>query len=509
MKGHTKRKINYKKTKKNHKRTKLIGGNEYGNHLIGTDKNGNDYTYTRGDILYSTDDSAKKYELIDFIYRYGYIIRYKIKCLTNIGVNCPNIGKELNSPISLLGRRHIKADIVNEYNEFKKGDTIKKKLSVNNNDNSTLNPNEKYKIEGFLNMSEGITHCLLKNKKKSIVIPVEQLNDNTYYKPLNNGNENGNGNGNNNFDNNLGNIDLGLKNILERFDYFCWDFDDTIAHNNIDRHLSLYQEAINISGEDLYNNYFYDAENLIKLMIYLKKNDKKIFIISFGDAEVIATLLNNLFNYYFTNRKKYEYLKPQFNAGDNVFGLYRVNNEKKNLGSIELKRKVNVIEDLMYNNVIQDKSKILFFDDDYNNTEAMNKFDVSAVTIYGKKTIKITKYLESKYLESKYKELRFPDISIYGFKLQILYNINDEIEFLKTPISENYLFESFNSFKKSQRQYLQPQYPPQQYLQQQTQQPQTKRNFGDRVRNRITRIKNSGRRLLNRIRGKRRNETSV
>jgi hypothetical protein len=236
------------------------------------------------------------------------------------------------------------------------------------------------------------------------------------------------------------NSDIKLPSILDKFDYFCFDFDDTIAHNEYGSgHLSLDPKAKQLNDEQLFKS-FYDAINLIKLISYLRTNEKKIFIISFGDPDVITVLLNRLINYYYTGESNSSTYNI-FETGVNVFGLLKAGHTDQtnnNTASIR-KRKVDIMQRIIEENRIGKIKKILFFDDDYKNTRAMNESGISAITIPGRKTNEI------KLVPKK-------DFRRYGFGLDILNKLERDIEERKLQpsqymIKENYLFESFDEYR--------------------------------------------------------------
>ncbi len=363
MKGHTKRKINYKKTKKNHKRTKLIGG------------------YDPSYNAFVTNSLKNQFKVGDFV-------------------------------------------------------TIKRDSSTNNNnytDNSGIDnsgSDDIFEIKKIHGNNANILN--IKGNSKIETFPISSLKKTGMSKPSTGTSQQDNNNNNTN-NRNKNNIDL--PNILRKFDYFCFDFDDTLAYNhtNPDKHLSLDQSALSLTGKELLD-YFYDAKKLIKLIVYLVTNGKKIFIISFGDSYIITTLLNKLINSDSGHNNDIE--NNIFKDGENVFGLFKAAQEQTP-EQIETykKRKVNFMFDIIRNYNIEKIKKILFFDDDYRNTLAMNQNGISAITIPGNK--------------SKGRETIFDD----GFNLNILMKIDEDIEKRRLQpseymIREDYLFESFDQYRE-------------------------------------------------------------
>ncbi len=383
MKGHTKRKINYKKTKKNHKRTKLIGG------------------YDPSYNAFVTNSLKNQFRVGDFV-------------------------------------------------------TIKRDSSTNNNNN---NNNNNYTDNSGIDNSgsddifkikeiHGNNAILVNRKGENETFPISSLKKTGMSKPSTGTSQQDNNNNNTN-NNTKNNIDFQIPNILRKFDYFCFDFDDTLAYNhtNPDKHLSLDQSALSLTGKELLD-YFYDAKKLIKLIVYLVTNGKKIFIISLGDSYIITTLLNKLINSDSGHNNDIE--NNIFKDGENVFGFLKADkskNSEEELILYEQKKikyrynpeqyKYDVISDIINKYKIKKQKKIIFFDDDFNNTKKMNKNGISAVTVPGKKS----------------KMAGMKTIFNDGFNLNILMKIDEDIEKRRLQpseymIREDYLFESFAEDKQ-------------------------------------------------------------
>jgi hypothetical protein len=374
------KKIHHTKRRKL-KSKKLIGGTlGYNNDISGVkyDSNNNDISgvnkkgdivYRKGDYLYSIETPTQISKLMGFNVDRGYVNHYSYKCLTR--EDCGEKLKIITASTNIMGKDHKIAGRKDSYGQFTKGNPI------NYN-------NMEYTIDGFLETNLGITHCILKSDTNPFleeeIIPVKELPGSQIDLPVEE----------------LPGSQIDLPNILKKFNYFCWDFDDTIAHNTEGRnHLSLDKnmfEALKIDGEKLYTTYFYDAKSLIELMIYLIKNGKQIFIISFGDSAIITELLNVLFNYYFTyiDGTNIQF-KPVFIQNVNVFGILTAGNgESPKEKAIMKERKFNFIEQIFENNHIEmnleNLSKVLFFDDDPKNIIRMTDEGVKAYTVPGTKS---------------------------------------------------------------------------------------------------------------------------
>jgi hypothetical protein len=128
------------------------------------------------------------------------------------------------------------------------------------------------------------------------------------------------------------NIEIDLKPLLERFDVFAWDFDETIATINAnisnkshtqnsqvpksilkkepvcEKDLSLKGRKLGrltltqlntISDETLFNCYFFEANKFIELYRFLKKHKKTVAIISFGFRSSVEAALTKIFRHYY------------------------------------------------------------------------------------------------------------------------------------------------------------------------------------------------------------------
>ena len=330
MKGHTKRKINYKKTKKkNHKRTKLIGGDN---------NNNNDNVYNFVSIL----PAGKRipFERVKLLNKYNEVIFI---------------------PKSELDKYKIK------------------NLPVSNNNNNNNN--------NFVNVS-----------------PFQKIN---------------------------------LPHILDNFDNFCWDFDDTLAHNDRRGHLSLDIDKQNISREYLLK-LFYEPKKLIDLMLYLDRNGKKIFIMSFGNKYYIANLLNKLF-------EPIEEPKPDFQADVNVFGFLYHNNytngqptptsdpgyNQEEITRVIASKKVEFIQRLGDIDYI----RTLFFDDDPSNTKEIGELGreigrpgITAITVPGIKSNDVIMGKKQGIISPvPGEEPQISDPINYGFRFDILIRLEKEL----------------------------------------------------------------------------------
>jgi hypothetical protein len=171
----------------------------------------------------------------------------------------------------------------------------------------------------------------------------------------------------------------GLNEVLTRYDGFVWDFDDTLATNKTSKSglLSLIDTS-GLTGEEL-KECFFQPEVFVKLVIFLVKNGKKIGIISFGRKTNIKQILGKLFSYY------------GFESPFNLINIYGSDDPKKSVaGDIIQKRKLNFITQFTkehFGSIDDDIPKrILFFDDDYNNTYEVSKYDFMGVSLIGKKS---------------------------------------------------------------------------------------------------------------------------
>jgi hypothetical protein len=102
------------------------------------------------------------------------------------------------------------------------------------------------------------------------------------------------------------NIKIDLKPLLDRFDVFAWDFDDTLMHipNSQNKLGRMTINKINAIDDDyFYNTYFMNnATHFIELVLFLKKHKKTVAIISFGFRRSVEAALTKIFrHYYITN----------------------------------------------------------------------------------------------------------------------------------------------------------------------------------------------------------------
>jgi hypothetical protein len=223
-----------------------------------------------------------------------------------------------------------------------------------------------------------------------------------------------------------------LDKVLENFDGFVWDFDDTIAnkvvHNNNNLHLSMNDVLIKKikEGNPILNNhgifktftikdFFYEPDNFVDLVNYLVSNGKKVGIISFGYPDKILELLNLLFgeNCPFNNT--------------NIYGVDR-NIKQSDAIQIRKKKKVNFMSEFMGKTLVPER--ILFFDDDYRNTFALSNLGYKAISLIGNKSRQAEFVPTTKIISD-------------GFSVKILYLINKLLQKdPPIPFDSNLLFTS-------------------------------------------------------------------
>jgi hypothetical protein len=270
---------------------------------------------------------------------------------------------------------------------------------------------------------------------------------------------------------------IDLKPLLDRFDIFAWDFDETLM--TIPMHLQstrkigrmTIKEINMIDDETFYNAYFMNdgAKQFIELVLFLKKHKKHVAIISFGFRKSVEAALNKIFKYYYTVIKRtnpqnqvlpfyYKELKElpstskknssSFNTGTLLYSEFnsptiygpdtdapspKTNNitDYKNISGLY---KVNYMNTLC-KNFNASHERVLFFDDDYRNNIALNEKYVSAFTVPGKNYEKL--FSESKH-ENKNSNARtiseniFGDLK-HGFSLYLLGLLNNNIESIGNP----------------------------------------------------------------------------
>jgi FMN phosphatase YigB (HAD superfamily) len=317
-------------------------------------------------------------------------------------------------------------------------------------------------------------------------------------------------------------IEIDLEPLLNQFDVFAWDFDDTIMHvpNSTDKLGRYTSSKINLIGKSygninkngyvtltpknlpvnsngyatletnnsITNEYFYteyfmnNATNFVEFVLFLKKHKKQVAIITFGFRKTVESALTKIFTHYYNeviNEKPpkvlpfyFENLKPKSstNTSNNNSLLYSEYNsptiygpDKDTMGknqhnksnmtdyrNIGRSRKVNYMEDVMKNFTVS-ADRILFFDDDYNNNQALSEIGVTAVTVPGQKMIEyiLNFYVNSTKEEEKKKmEPLFTPLK-NGFNVNLIALINEYIKLFPTKkLSFDYLYVQLTEEKK-------------------------------------------------------------
>lgn len=179
-----------------------------------------------------------------------------------------------------------------------------------------------------------------------------------------------------------------LRNLVDKFKVFVWDFDDTIAnkekarlysesHNDIleftpSTHLSmdpLLLQKLRDNAETspgLVQNLFFNPEEFVQLTSYLVSNGCSVYIASFGFINNIIEILNMLYS-------SYGQPSPFSRRYGNVYGLEDDSPAEKSKWRT---KKIGFLNDIKEKHHGQN---ILFFDDDQANVIA--QFDKS--NIYG------------------------------------------------------------------------------------------------------------------------------
>jgi hypothetical protein len=192
-----------------------------------------------------------------------------------------------------------------------------------------------------------------------------------------------------------------LDTLCDRYDAFVWDFDDTIVHypekyTKIQKerglHISLNNHLLykisnlniqyrnpnsmilqpNLESPLILLDLFFEPEKFVELVLYLTRKGKKVGIISFGSIANIQTILDQLFKYYgevspFTGNIYGSTLR------DSPYDFLR-------------KQKVDLMGNFIRKNNLDDLSKILFFDDDYNNSDTLTKKGIQGIALCGYKS---------------------------------------------------------------------------------------------------------------------------
>ena len=193
-----------------------------------------------------------------------------------------------------------------------------------------------------------------------------------------------------------------LNKVLENFDGFVWDFDGTIVtnivHNRRALSLDTSQPVLDQINSDV-RSFFFQPTEFVELVNFLVYNGKTVGIISFGSIRNILHILKKLFS-------SYGYGCPF--SYNNVKGSPTMNplSEK-----IRDNKKVNFI-----NNFAREKrlnnNRILFFDDDNENAEAVSKNGFKGISLIGNIASQLRDYNLSTYIKTP------------GFSVDILYLIN-------------------------------------------------------------------------------------
>lgn len=160
-----------------------------------------------------------------------------------------------------------------------------------------------------------------------------------------------------------------MQNLKSKYDLIIFDFDNTLCNINLftlgikindinenNKTIKINNKIVLIST--IFNNY----DELIKIFKILKKQNIKLCIASLGFFDIISKIINISFPNYFSciltsdNIDKY--------TGKKNFKFYRYLADPK---CPKFYGKNVMIQALMDKFKIKDPSKILFFDDDYNN----------------------------------------------------------------------------------------------------------------------------------------------
>jgi hypothetical protein len=219
-----------------------------------------------------------------------------------------------------------------------------------------------------------------------------------------------------------------LNKVLENFDGFVWDFDGTIVtnivHNDIPLSLDTSQLVFDQINSDV-RSFFFQPAAFVELVNFLVYNGKKVGIISFGSIQNILHILKKLFSSY-----GYECPFSYYN----VKGSYKTNEPVPKV--MRENKKVNFINNFARDNGLS-KNKILFFDDDYGNAQAVSKNGFKGISLIG-------------YIASQLKDYK-PSTSIKtaGFSVEILYLINDLLE-NKKSFDSNLLIKAPNEILEEQ-----------------------------------------------------------
>ncbi len=219
-----------------------------------------------------------------------------------------------------------------------------------------------------------------------------------------------------------------LNKVLENFDGFVWDFDGTIVtnivHNDIPLSLDTSPPVLDQIERGVYM-FFFQPAAFVELVNFLVYNGKKVGIISFGSIQNILHILKKLFSSY-----GYECPFSYYN----VKGSYKTNEPVPKV--MRENKKVNFINNFARDNGLS-KNKILFFDDDYGNAQAVSKNGFKGISLIG-------------YIASQLKDYK-PSTSIKtaGFSVEILYLINDLLE-NKKSFDSNLLIKAPNEILEEQ-----------------------------------------------------------
>jgi hypothetical protein len=277
--------------------------------------------------------------------------------------------------------------------------------------------------------------------------------------------------------------------LLDRFDVFAWDFDETLM--TIPMHLQstgkisemTIKEINTMDNEEFYTAYFMNdgAKEFIELVLFLKKHKKHVAIISSGYREIVEAALNKIFKYYYTVIKQksknqvlpqnqvlpfyYKELKelkststnniPSSNTSSLLYSEYKAPTIYGPDINVKEKTKEIYIKELC-TNFNTDNTRVLFFDDNFEDNIKLNNIGVSAFTVPGQ--IYDEHFSKTKN-ENKNNNARTISENIIsnlkpGFSLYLLELLNNNIESIGNPSDSKY-----SKYSKASKDSNYPNYP--------------------------------------------------
>jgi hypothetical protein len=191
------------------------------------------------------------------------------------------------------------------------------------------------------------------------------------------------------------------RKLFQEFDAFVWDFDKTLAHYpsssiynrspkensnvSLNRMILFKIKMGTLPMETICQHFFYQFNKFIELVLYLISKGKKVAIMSLGNKNIIRIILEKSINYYYEKNNIQGGIMPF--TSDNIYAGGKSEDDYIS-GEDDLSyfgiRKWHYMTQFIEKEKIN-PDRIIFFDDDYQNTGEMIQKGVSSVEINSKR----------------------------------------------------------------------------------------------------------------------------